>query len=127
MSLDWDLSKIEDRDTVCRVTDADGNKVMSPATHALIWSTMAVGLGQITEKNAEVFYARVSYWEALRNIPQDERITPTDVQAHIGLRTNVSDETDRQWLLRIWLRWREDKRSHYRRVTTAAPVATSTT
>jgi len=76
--------------------------LMASATEALIWLTMAVGMGTITEKNWRQFYTRVSFVERVfgarrRNEKGPVFIAPEDVKAHIGLTTNVSKMTDAQF------------------------------
>jgi IS5 family transposase len=55
MSLSWNIEKIKDYETVCR--DAEGH--IKHRTEALIFATMSVGMGRITEDNAAEFYARL--------------------------------------------------------------------
>lgn len=122
MSLDWQLTKIRDYETVCLVDDGTGRQILNPRTNALIYATMAVGMGDITEKNAPEFYARVRYWDLLHGIRPDERITPADVWAHVGLHTNVSMEGNEQWLRRIWARARDDGREAFHRAIALTPA-----
>lgn len=122
MALRWDLSKIQDED-VCWVeaTQDDpnhgvvaGKKYMSPVTNALIWSTIAVDLGAITEANAGEFFARVRMWESvygpflIRAEVDGKRpegaaafITESEVRSHIGLSVNVVDVPRAKWLKRF--------------------------
>lgn len=114
MSLNWDLSKINGGDFKA-VTQIEspyddpnegikkGDMIRNPVTTAIIWATMAVGLGEITEKNFEEFYRRLHLWEhsvqSFLSWGQDKDyanryITYDEVKAHIGLRTNVSKESD---------------------------------
>lgn len=113
MSLNWDVSAVQSDAKF--VTNADGTKVLSPVTNALIWLTMIVGMGSITVKNARDFYARVKLYESLFGSYLTKReheigatwverpLTAEDVRAHIGLRTNVSMESDTAWRKRILL------------------------
>jgi hypothetical protein len=76
---------------------------MSPVTHALIFVTMSVDIGHITEKNYLEFYTRAKFAAALFGsslMKADEHggykergITIEDVRAHIGLGTNVINKT----------------------------------
>ena len=98
MSLDWDVSKVAD-DVRLTQDPETGDAVMNPVTNAIIWATIAVGIGEITEKNAREFYTRLHAWElslgAYLTMADDDGkrrdylITPEDIRAHIGLRTNV--------------------------------------
>jgi len=81
---------------------------MSPKTNVLIFSTMSVGMGSITEKNWREFFARLDMLQrapgyAMLNDASGEPVyfTPDDVFAHVGLRTNVSNETTGKWATRI--------------------------
>ncbi len=121
MSLNWDLTKIKNQDQLCWEKDDEGNDKLNPVTESLIWLTMGVGYGGITEDNASDFYSRVamyeklfgtmlSYWKDSKKISVP--ITPEDVHSHIGLRTNVSKDTDASFRKRIVENFiREQKRN----------------
>lgn len=126
MSLNWNLSKIDGYKDVCyerhvgspeemgemerRVTltgpdwawEDDSHTALvrlSPITHALIWHTMAIGMGSITERNWQEFYRRVHCRERvagsllLSSEGSPHHIKPQDVRRHIGLKTNVAEES----------------------------------
>ena len=124
MALHWNLGDIADYKAVCFI-DAKvdqpmdgikkGERVMSPVTNALIWATIPVGLGGITEQNYATFALRLRAIEnafgAFLQKPVDaegnevttneavvkwvdRRITLAEVKAHIGLGTNASRLTD---------------------------------
>lgn len=88
-----------------------GDTLMSPVTNALIWGTMFVDMGQITEENYEEFFARTALQEKLSGAYLQESdgegnhkpryITLKDVRDHIGLRTNVSFVKRPQWIKRV--------------------------
>lgn len=115
MALHWNLEGIADyRETCLAVAPEDrpmdgitkGDLVITPRTHAMIFMTMAVGMGSITAKNWRRFYARARIIERLdgayyRQGGEDMHLTPADVKAYIGLSTNVSTETDAQWFRRV--------------------------
>ena len=66
-----------------------------PITNALIWGTMSVAMGSITEKNWKEFYTRCHMIETIHGAwlyAKDgvRHITPDDVKSHIGLHTNVA-------------------------------------
>jgi hypothetical protein len=107
MSLDWNVSKIKNADEVCwEKAEKDvpsegivkGESYMKPLTNALIWTTMAVDLGTITEANIDEWIRRCRALEAndapiLRkwngNTYEPLPITREMLESHIGLRTNV--------------------------------------
>lgn len=117
MSLDWNVAKVANNETVCfRIAEQDdpsrgickGDKLLQVATEGLIFATMAVGLGRITQANHREFFARLSLHEKINGgmrygpAPDHARLVYTlaDVRAHIGLTTNVSDETSAKWRAR---------------------------
>lgn len=105
MSLDCDLTKIKDYETLCwrqpepgeieandhtmfgRMVTEDG-RIQNPVTHALIFGCMSIGIGEITEQNYEEWFIR---YRSLSFLYPDhpDPITLEDVKAHIGLTTNV--------------------------------------
>lgn len=108
MSLNWDLSAIKDRDDFVWVEAKEddpsrgikaGEKRMSPVTNALIWATLSVGWGEITEKNHVDWFHRLRLVELITGptlnraangrVISGHSITLEDVRRHIGLRTNV--------------------------------------
>lgn len=121
MSLNWNVSKVADMATVCyRIAEHDdpnegikvGDKVLRPATQALIFATMNTGLGDITEKNHREFFARLTTYEKLFGAYRREQTAPgvyaprfftlDEVRRHIGLNTNVFPaETRTKWQTRM--------------------------
>lgn len=112
MSLDWNISKITNNPKntwvwikVVKVGFAghryaneddkpeDITEILNPVTESLIWATIAVGLGCITDENWKEFYYRLKMYEAHNGEPFMEHfpVTPEMIKAHIGLRTNVSN------------------------------------
>lgn len=110
MSLTWDASKVAE--SVRKGTRYDDQNEpyegLSLVTEALIFASLATGIGTITEANAPEVFARLSIIErsngALRG-NQDGPVffTAQEVIDHIGLKTNASytDETRAKWLKRI--------------------------
>jgi hypothetical protein len=137
MSLDYKLANIQNFETVCYETftgteeemqaridtpalfgpswvwvDEEHTAVerLSPTTHCLIWASMVVRLGEITEANVEEWHRRLSTLESIHgayrvrrdgdlNLPHP--YTLDEVRAHIGLRVNVSDVPTRTWNAQI--------------------------
>jgi len=136
MSLNFDLSKIANYGTTCYETiedtperletlvrsisffgpswgyDGDDRTRcirMRAVTHVLVWGTMSVMMGSITEKNWRVFYTRFAMMETalgaflVGSKGEPIKITPEQVRAHIGLTTNVRTESAGKfngWLVR---------------------------
>lgn len=121
MSLDWDLTKINNNTEVCWEKNEDGTDKLNPVTESLIWLTMGISMGSITEDNQSDFYCRVavyeklfgtmlSYWKDSKKVSVP--ITPEDIHNHIGLTTNVSKDTDASFRKRIIENFiREEKRN----------------
>lgn len=109
MSLNWNLEAIENRSEVCWIGEGD-SAVMNPVTHSLIFSTISVGIPEITEENAAEFYARLQLLDMWR-WSNDPQMTYENVKAHIGLKTNAfqskgraknsNDESRAAWLKRV--------------------------
>ena len=93
MSLNYDLTDC-DHDAI-----KDGDE-WRPFVQPIIFATMAVGIGEITEDNFLEFWQRLNVFELVHDLPP---LTPLDhVVAMIGLRTNVFPaETRAKWLKRV--------------------------
>jgi hypothetical protein len=102
MSLNWNLSKIANKDTVCFTQHEDGQR-LTGLTHALIWATIAVDLGQITAKNITEWQIRLQMIAVAYGDPAWGEITRQQLEAHIGLSTNVSNTTRTKFLRKIAL------------------------
>jgi hypothetical protein len=96
MALTYDLSN------TALPRDDNGRLIWSTATESIIFYTMAVGIGDLNEKNAPEFWARVSITERIHGYSPEIRLTAADIRQHIGLKTNVFGvETRARWLKRI--------------------------
>jgi len=113
MSLNWNVSEVENFEKACFVTEVrngEEGEYLTPKAEALVWKTMTIGLPSITRENAEEFLARCMMWERalgvscykmesvdgkLRKI--DDPITFEDVIKHVGLYTNASRMTQAQF------------------------------
>jgi hypothetical protein len=107
MSLDWSVTDMKNYDVLTTFVESTGNRKWHPVTETLIWATMSVGINDLTEKNWREFYERLHLKErvmgpSLRRHKHwnDEKnfITPTEVFMHIGLSTNASSKTKKQFL-----------------------------
>lgn len=120
MSLDYNFSAIEafktDRESIV------GDDAW-PITQAIVFSTMAVGIGNLNAANLPEFWARLSTYESLvgtflRAFPTIEKsdgtvedvdgpsvprpITFDELKLRVGLTTNVFPmETRAKWLKRV--------------------------
>ena len=130
MALNWNLKDVPDHIAWAQADEywpgehdtQVGTDYLRPETNALIWLTMGVGLGRITEKNFTEFWYRYEVLEALIGhvAPThgegsaeywnkrdgtdfkagDKLVTYERVRDHIGLATNVSDEPRGKWFKR---------------------------
>lgn len=104
MSLNWNLEGIKDYKTIC--WDEDGS--LSGLTECMIFMTIPVKIGRITEANAGEFWARLNFVQKhdgamMRKVDENGESKPAfftaeDVVAHIGLSCNVADETRAKFL-----------------------------
>jgi len=112
MSLNFSFDKIANYEAVCWIGEGDERR-MNPVTEALIFGTMSVGLGAITDKNVDEFAARFRVIEKIHGAmlykpnPEGEGhidwyLSDEDFIAHIGLACNVSNETRSKWAQRIF-------------------------
>lgn len=104
MSLNWNVTK-------CKNSEELVNEKEWPITNALIWLTMIVGIGHITEKKVPEFLARVRFIEKLQGtyfLSKDGKNLPIEkewVLKRVGLKTNVSDITRNQFVKLKTDRW----------------------
>lgn len=117
MSLSYELSKIENYESVCFEETPEGRR-KRPVTEALIFHTIGTGIGEITEETLAEVYARINAREKLHGamvtnpvINHDNEvvgwepyfITEEDVRQHIGLTTNVFPYEPREtWARRMF-------------------------
>ena len=96
MSLNWDCTKVRDKQEVL-----EGTEWLK--ANAIIFSTMAIDMGQITEKNVDEFYARYKGLEfAIKNtVAEGVTVTRADIARRVGLSTNVATRTRAQYLKRL--------------------------
>lgn len=93
MSLDWNLTRCKD-DASLR------DEANWPTTKAIIFETMFVGIGELTEKTIEEFKVRSDFF---RKINDYEPIPMEELRRRIGLSTNVFPmETSKQFVNRHW-------------------------
>jgi hypothetical protein len=99
MSLNWDITNCNNYKELQSDTEWG-------ITNTLIWATMSVDMGDITESNYVEFYSRIKALEAVFGALANSSdgsyfITIEDVKKRIGLSTNVSDKTTNQFFKKI--------------------------
>lgn len=96
MSLNWDISKVKNFEEM--------QETESGITDAVIWLTMAVGFGEITEDNVEEFAQRAALVQMVNGpwLVRGIYVTEEMIRRRIGLGTNVGNETWAQWSKRYF-------------------------
>lgn len=75
-----------------------------PVGDAIVWATLVIGVSEITAKNYQQVFERLSLYQRitgpLLEYADDVKVYVTleDVQAFIGLSTNAGRMTDAEWL-----------------------------
>tara|TARA_Y100000034_G_scaffold134747_1_gene204066 strand:- start:930 stop:1328 length:399 start_codon:yes stop_codon:yes gene_type:complete len=112
MSLNFNLTKIDDHKTLCyRKVDEKGENgeplfQLRVVTDRIIWGTMLVDVGNLKNtKECKAFFDRYCEAAAALALPVD--LTLDDVLAHKGLSTNVFKTTEAKWLKRLALMLRD--------------------
>ena len=96
MSLNWNVQKVDNYEEM--------QETESGITDAVVWLTMAVGIGEITETNVEEFAQRTALVQMLNGpwLVRGIYVTEEMIRRRIGLYTNVSDETWAAWSKRYF-------------------------
>jgi len=86
LSLNWDMTKVVNTE---ELYEANGD--LKPVSKAIVFYTMIVDMGEITEKSAREFATRVRmHHQALGSLlSNDYKVTLRDIERHIGIKTNV--------------------------------------
>lgn len=120
MSLNWDITNIENHEELL-VDSPDGDgKVLDGLTNGLVWISMGTGLGKNWSLDAEFapeFYARIRLLDKmdgplLTQGGEPYKITPQDIERRIGLKVNVSPKTRAAFLKSIGNDLDADKRRY---------------
>lgn len=95
MALTWDITNCKDIEEI--KSDTEWGR-----TEALIWTTMVIGLREITEENADEFFKRIKMVEQVSGELCIKDSAPyffakEDIVKRIGLRTNSSVLTKAQF------------------------------
>jgi hypothetical protein len=108
MSLNYDLRTITEagQEFLWRKGDPELREdpeadYMTSAGQGVIFATMAVGMGEITAQNYGKFYYRYRLFSQSIDGSDECWLKLEHVQAMIGLKTNVSLETDAKFHKRI--------------------------
>lgn len=100
MSLDWNTEK-------CKPPLPEGDDDKNLRT-TLIWGSLAVDLGSITDKNVEEWMFRLKFQEAigldylsLGEMSDSPKALRAGLTRWIGLTTNVPTLTRKKWLAKV--------------------------
>ena len=94
MSLDYNLTAIPDENY--RWQDGAGDWHWHDNVQSIIFSTMAVDMGEITEANLDEYWRRYRLWNRAMG-HKDTFLKKSDLRKMIGLRTNVHTTTPTQY------------------------------
>ena len=81
---------------------------MKPDTQLLVFATMALDIGEVTEDNVEEWYWRAQFLDALSNEDTYAVLTREFVRRHIGLWVNVRTEKRASFIARHVKRHKEN-------------------
>ena len=99
MSLTWSITAVKDFGQLHQ-THEDGSYELGPTTERLIFLTMQVDLGEITEKNLDEWIFRLALMKKVGWTPRTE-IVRADLERHVGLKTNVHSTTRAQFRTKV--------------------------
>lgn len=145
MSLDWNIGKIKNWQElrVWGENDAMGSFVpykdqkqahtektswkMDVCTETLVFSMMSIQMGEITEKNWQDVYTRMSFLEKVggaqrqRFLKEEDEwepiyYTPEDIKRRIGLATNVGTRAASAFYKNVYENHRRDCQAEIRRL-----------
>jgi len=105
MALSWNITDVKDWKKI----DEEG---IRGVLDTLLYMTMIVGMGEITEKNYKQFFARLDFaqkvsgpfmWAVNQKSkkPKNVLFTEEHIKRFIGLSTNVTYETPSAWVKRF--------------------------
>lgn len=93
MSLNWDCNRC------ANPTPADDNE--SGGRECLIWGSLALDLGEITDKNVDEWMFRFKFLETVGRSITNVPMTRSVVERWVGMRTNVITLTRKKWMKRV--------------------------
>ena len=106
MALNWDIREVANQKEVCWIGEGDQYR-LNPVTDAVIWYTLALDIGDLSEANLDEFVFRMRTYDRLFSPlltgpdGEDRKLTYAEVRAHVGLHTNVSKVARNSWMKRM--------------------------
>jgi hypothetical protein len=101
MSLNWDSSR-------CKAGDTPANEVEHGWRECLIWGSICIDIGQITDENVDEVLFRYRFMERIGESVTTQPMTKEAIQRWVGLRTNVANMTRAKWISKMTKRLGED-------------------
>lgn len=93
MSLDWNLQKVKDWETVCQNED----RTMRRETEDLLWALLLIGVPDITDKSSYVVFDRLEQYRIANGRGAHEGTPLERIRQHVGMTTNVAKKTAREF------------------------------
>jgi len=130
MSLDFHLYGIQNYQELCFKKLEDGGGI-TDFVRSLVWSSMAVGIGTLTEKNIDEWEFRLAvkylksqstfackaYGQHLQHMPTRE-----ELEKYIGLKTNVLTVSREEWMSTQFMYAVTDARTDFKRKVDVAKI-----
>jgi hypothetical protein len=107
MGLSWEVIKIENYKDKCyrpagEYEHSDDGYVLRLTTERLIWACEAVEMSGIKLANVDEFYTRyLMFSRAIQRDPREQWLTLADIEAHVGIWTNVGTKSWKHFDKRI--------------------------
>ena len=88
MNLQWDLTNVENSDSLCWDERPDGKYELTNLTESIINLTAVVGINKITDKTAREFGRRASILKVM-GVPILTELNQDTINPHVGLETSA--------------------------------------
>ena len=88
MNLQWDLTNVENSDSLCWDERPDGKYELTNLTESIINLTAVVGINKITDKTAREFGRRASILKVM-GVPILTELNQDTINSHVGLETSA--------------------------------------
>lgn len=108
MSLDFSYAKIKNQEIVTthpEDLDKPSGQRYHPVFNQIVWSMLVIGVSKITEDNLKMVQDRFAQYQKalgplldMNGSSKGVYITDADIAMYVGLSTNVTQKTDKQWL-----------------------------
>jgi len=93
MSLNWDCNKC--------ANPLPANEVEASERECLIWGSIALDMGEVTEANVNEWYFRFKFMEKIGRSITSQPMRMDVIKRWVGLRMNVVTLTRKKWMKRV--------------------------